>query len=448
MTSKKNVRESALDILETINNNQAYSNLLLNNTIKKNEIPTKDVGLLTELVYGTLQRKMTLSYYLQPFLKNSKKMQSWVVTLLQITLYQIIYLDRIPEHAAIHEAVEIAKKRGHKGIAGLVNAVLRNIQRQGVPKTESIEDPIERLAVETSHPVWLVKRWADQFGLEATQKMCELNLTPPTQTARVNTTKTTVEECMHLLAEEGFEVKRSEIIPEGLHCLKGNIANSQAFKSGLLTIQDESSMLVAYALNVKEPLSVLDACAAPGGKSTHIAEKMGNEGSILSVDLHEHKVKLIRQNAARLHLDNIETKAMDAKKLADVLEKNSFDRILVDAPCSGLGVMRRKPDIKYTKDEKDMDKLQMIQLKLLEEVSPLLKKGGLLIYSTCTVDRAENQEVVAKFLEAHQEFTEDKTLKSRLPESVQGFAEEHQLQILPQHFGSDGFYIAALKKEV
>ncbi|GKU82423.1 16S rRNA (cytosine(967)-C(5))-methyltransferase RsmB [Niallia sp. NCCP-28] len=448
MTSKKNVRESALDILETINNNQAYSNLLLNNAIKKNEIPAKDVGLLTELVYGTLQRKMTLAYYLQPFLKNSKKMQSWVVTLLQLTLYQIVYLDRIPDHAAIHEAVEIAKKRGHKGISGLVNAVLRNIQRQGLPKTESIEDSIERIAVETSHPNWLVKRWAEQFGLEETQKMCQLNLTPPIQTARINTTKTTVEECIRLLEAEGYNVKTSEIIPEGVHCLKGNLANSRCFQDGLLTIQDESSMLVAYALNVKEPLSVLDACAAPGGKSTHIGEKMGNKGNILSVDLHEHKVKLIRQNAERLHLDNIETKAMDAKKLADIVEANSFDRILIDAPCSGLGVMRRKPDIKYTKDEKDMDRLQTIQLKLLEEVSPLLKKGGLLIYSTCTVDRKENEEVVASFLAQHQEFTKDTTLASRLPESVQSFAEGYQLQILPQHFGSDGFYIAALKKEV
>ncbi|MGP7817558.1 16S rRNA (cytosine(967)-C(5))-methyltransferase RsmB [Niallia sp. 01092] len=448
MTSKKNVRETALDILETINNNQAYSNLLLNTSIKKNELPAKDIGLLTEIVYGTLQRKITLSYYLQPFLKNSHKMQSWVVSLLQLTLYQILYLDRIPDHAAIHEAVEIAKKRGHKGISGLVNAVLRNIQRQGVPSLDKIVDPIERLATETSHPLWLVTRWVNQFGLEETKKMCALNLTAPVQTARVNTTRISKEECISLLEEEGYQVAASDVVPEGVQCLKGNIAHSVCFQKGFLTIQDESSMLVAYALDVEKPLAVLDACAAPGGKSTHIAEKMNNEGQVLSVDLHSHKVKLIRQNADRLNLHNIETKAMDSRKLNEVLEHESFDRILLDAPCSGLGVMRRKPDIKYTKEEQDMDRLHTIQLQLLETMSSLLKKGGLLIYSTCTIDAKENEEVVERFLEQHANFYKDTTLVERMPEPVRSYVKEHELQILPQYFGSDGFYIAALRKQV
>ncbi|WP_445488340.1 16S rRNA (cytosine(967)-C(5))-methyltransferase RsmB [Niallia sp. 03133] len=448
MTSKKNVRETALDIIETINNNQAYSNLLLNTSIKKNELPSKDIGLLTELVYGTLQRKMTLSYYLKPFLKNSHKLQSWVLSLLQLTLYQILYLDRIPDHAAIHEAVEIAKKRGHKGISGLVNAVLRNIQRQGVPSLETVEDPIERLAIETSHPVWLVKRWVNQLGLEETKKMCELNLEAPIQTARVNTTKISREECLSLLEEEGYIAAASIVVPEGIQCLKGNLANSACFQNGLLTIQDESSMLVAYALDVAEPLDILDACAAPGGKSTHIAEKMKNEGQVLSVDLHQHKVKLIRQNADRLELHNIETKAMDSRKLEEVLEEGSFDRILLDAPCSGLGVMRRKPDIKYTKEEKDIDRLHTIQLQLLETMSSLLKNGGLMVYSTCTIDTAENEEVVEQFLEKHPNFYKDTTLAERMPESVHSYVKQHELQILPQYFGSDGFYMAALRKQV
>ncbi|MFT8320887.1 MAG: 16S rRNA (cytosine(967)-C(5))-methyltransferase RsmB [Bacillus sp. (in: firmicutes)] len=448
MTSKKNVRETALDIIETINNNQAYSNLLLNTSIKKNQVPVKDIGLLTEMVYGTLQRKMTLTYYLQPFLKNSHKMQSWVVTLLQLTLYQILYLDRVPDHAAIHEAVEIAKKRGHKGIAGLVNAVLRSIQRQGVPSLETIKDPIEKLAVETSHPQWLVKRWVDQLGLEETRKMCELNLVAPTQTARVNTTKISREECLSQLEKEGYQVVASDVVPEGIHCVKGNLANSSSFQKGLVTIQDESSMLVAYALDLKEPLTVLDACAAPGGKSTHIAEKMNNKGQVLSVDLHEHKVKLIRQNADRLELDTIETKVMDSRKLDEVLEEGSFDRILIDAPCSGFGVMRRKPDIKYTKAEKDIERLHTIQLQLLEKMSPLLKKGGLLIYSTCTVDANENEEVAVRFLEQNSDFYQDTTLVERMPESVRPYVKEHELQVLPQYFGSDGFYIAALRKQV
>lgn len=168
--TRKNVREAALDILETIQKNQAYSNLLLNTTIKKNEIPSKDIGLLTEIVYGTLQRKMTLEFYLRPFLNKGKKIEEWVYILLQMTVYQIVYLDRIPDHAAINEAVEIAKKRGHKGISGFVNAVLRNMLRQGLPSFNEIKDEIERLSIETSHPSWLVKRWVEQLGVEEAKK--------------------------------------------------------------------------------------------------------------------------------------------------------------------------------------------------------------------------------------------------------------------------------------
>ena len=446
--TRKNVREAALDILESIEKNQAYSNLLLNTSIKKNEIPQKDVGLLTEIVYGTLQRRMTLDYFLKGFLSNGKKVEDWVKILLRLTVYQMVYLDRIPDHAAINEAVEIAKKRGHKGISGLVNAVLRNMLRQGIPSFDSITDPVEKLAMETSHPLWLVKRWVDQLGVEETKKMCEINLTPPTQTARVNTVKTTVEECLTLLEEEGFQVEASDVIPEGIKVLKGNVANSTCFRDGLLTIQDESSMLVAYALDVDEAHVVLDACAAPGGKSTHIAEKMKNEGEVLSIDLHEHKVKLIKQNADRLDLSTIKTKAMDSRKLDEALEKESFDRILLDAPCSGFGVMRRKPDMKYTKQEEDVKRLQNIQLDLLHSVMPLLKKGGILVYSTCTIDKAENEEVVEKFLRENPCMEKDTTLVNRLPVDIKEYVHENELQVLPQYFNSDGFYIAAFRKQV
>lgn len=446
--TKKNVREAALEILESIEKNQAYSNLLLNTSIKKNEIPSKDIGLLTEMVYGTLQRRMTIDYFLANFLHKEKKVEEWVKILLRLTVYQMTYLDRIPDHAAINEAVEIAKKRGHKGISGFVNAVLRNMIRQGIPSFDHIKDPIERLSIETSHPLWLVKRWVTQLGLEEAKKMCEINLTAPVQTARVNTTRISVDECLSLLGEEGFQVEASDVIPEGIKVLKGNVANSICFEKGYLTIQDESSMLVAYALDVVEPATVLDACAAPGGKSTHIAEKMKNKGEVLSIDLHEHKVKLIKQNADRLQLPSITTQAMDSRKLHESMEKESFDRILIDAPCSGFGVMRRKPDMKYTKQEADVNKLQTIQLHLLDSISPLLKKGGLLVYSTCTIDRAENEEVVEKFLKEHKEFEKDSSLITRLPEEVQSYVQENELQVLPQYFNSDGFYIASFRKKV
>lgn len=447
-TIKKNVRETAVELLEAIDKNQAYSNLLLNKTIEKNHLDKIDVGLLTELTYGTLQRKMTLDFYLEPFLKNNKKLESWVINLLRITLYQMIYLDKIPDRAAIFEAVEIAKKRGHKGISGLVNGVLRNIQRSGLRDLKEINDPVERLAIETSHPLWLVKRWVDQLGFTRAKKMCEMNLTAPLQTARVNLTKISREECISRLEEEGFAVERSPIIPEAIKALRGNLAASQAFKEGLFTIQDESSMLVAYALGIQSNEKVLDACAAPGGKTTHIAERLNATGSVYSLDLHEHKVKLIKENAARLGLNNIEAKALDSRKVQEQFESETFDKILLDAPCSGLGVMRRKPDMKYTKKEEDLGRLQEIQTNLLKSVAPLLKKDGILVYSTCTIDKEENQQVVENFLKEYPEFSGDITLSERMPEAVRALVNGFSLQILPQDFGSDGFYIACLRKKV
>ncbi len=442
------MREAALELLETIDKNQAYSNLLLNKTIEKNEIDSIDVGLLTELTYGTIQRKMTLDYYLEPSLTSGKKIESWVRNLLRVTLYQMVYLDRIPDRAAIYEAVEIAKKRGHKGISGMVNGVLRNIQRKGLRDLAEIIDPIERLSVATSHPLWLINRWVNQLGFDRTKAMCELNLTAPLQTSRVNLTKISREECVARLENEGYQVQSSTILPEAIKCLKGNLASSKAFKEGLFTIQDESSMLVAHALDINPNDVILDACAAPGGKSTHIAERLNDTGSVISLDLHEHKVKLINSSAKRLGLNNIQTKALDSKKVQEHYDQESFDKILVDAPCSGLGVIRRKPDMKYTKKAEDSTRLQEIQIELLNSVAPLLKKGGILVYSTCTIEKEENSVVINSFLDSHQEFSGDPTMKERMPEAIQPLISDYSLQIVPQDFGSDGFFIASLRKKV
>jgi 16S rRNA (cytosine967-C5)-methyltransferase len=445
---KKNVRETAMDLLTAIEKNQSYSNLLLNKTIEKNELSAKDVGLLTELTYGTLQRQMALDFFLKPFIKNSKKLENWIIHLLRLTLYQMVYLDRIPDRAAIYEAVEIAKKRGHKGIASLVNGVLRSIQREGLPSLNEVTNPIERLSIETSHPEWLVNRWVSQFGYDKTKEMCEINLTAPLQTARVNLTRISRDECIAFLEEDGFQIEKSPIIPEAIRSLRGNLATSQAYKNGMLTIQDESSMLASYALGAKENEFVLDACAAPGGKSTHIAEKMDNSGEVISIDIHEHKVKLINDNARRLGLDNIKTIAMDSRLLGEQFKEESFDRVLLDAPCSGLGVMRRKPDMKYTKTEQDVERLSTIQQNLLKSVAPLLKKGGILVYSTCTVNKEENEITVKTFLQENPQFEEDVQFKNRMPVAIQPLITGFDLQIFPQDFGSDGFYIACLRKKV
>jgi 16S rRNA (cytosine967-C5)-methyltransferase len=447
MTSTiNNVRSIAMDMLVAIEKNQSYSNLLLNTTIEKHELSAKDVGLLTELTYGTLQRRMALDYYLEPFVKDNKKLANWVHHLLRLTLYQMVYLDRIPDRAAIYEAVEIAKIRGHKGIASLVNGVLRSIQREGLPSMEKVSDPNKRLSLETSHPEWLITRWVNQFGYEKTKEMCEINLTAPLQTARVNTTKISRDECVAILEEDGYHIEKSPFIPEAIRSLKGNLASTISFKYGMFTIQDESSMLAAYALGAEQNEFILDACAAPGGKSTHIAEKMNNTGEVISVDLHQHKVRLINDNAKRLGLENIKTSISDSRHLQEKFKTESFDRILLDAPCSGLGLMRRKPDMKYTKTEKDIERLSTIQQDLLMSVSPLLKKGGILVYSTCTVDKEENENTVKTFLDKHPDFEGDLTFRNRMPEAIQPLISGFDLQIFPQDLGSDGFYIAVLRK--
>ncbi len=439
----KTVREAALDVIIAVDKNQSYSNLLLHSVIEKNELPQKDIGLLTELTYGTIQRKMTLDFYLAPFIKG--KLDDWVRQLLRLSLYQLVYLDRIPDRAVFYEAVEIAKKRGHKGISGLVNGVLRSVQRKGLPSLDSIKDPVERVAIETSHPYWLVKRWEEQFGLEKTKEMCETNLIAPNQTARVNTTKISREELVQQLLENGTEVKESPIVPEGIQSIRGNLAKTESYLNGQCSIQDESSMLVSYALKLEKGMKVLDACAAPGGKTTHIAEKLSGTGEVHALDLHKHKVKLIDDNASRLGLTNVITAALDSRKAGEKFDHDSFDRILVDAPCSGLGVLRRKPDIKYVKRESDLHSLQMIQLDILSAVAPLLKKDGLLVYSTCTVDRNENEGTVSSFLSDHPEF-EPHPL-DQLPEPITPFIEGNQLQVFPQDFGGDGFFISCFRKK-
>ncbi|ANB59445.1 16S rRNA (cytosine(967)-C(5))-methyltransferase RsmB [Anoxybacteroides amylolyticum] len=444
----KNVREVALEALLAVEENEAYSHLLLNQLIRAHQLSEKDIGLLTEIVYGTIQRRDTLDYYLRPFVKKAHKLQTWVNILLRLSLYQMLYLNRIPDRAVIFEAVEIAKKRGHRGIASMVNGVLRTIQREGVPSLDAIADDIERLAVGTSHPYWLVKRWIAQYGLETAKNMCQANLLPPKQTARVNTARITVEEAMEKLAEEGVEVTCGEVAPEAVKAKKGNLAHTKTFQDGYLTIQDESSMLVARALKPREHERVLDSCAAPGGKSTHIAELMNGTGQVVSLDIHDHKVKLIEEQAKRLHLSNITARVLDSRHASAHFTSESFDKILVDAPCSGFGVIRRKPDIKYAKTEADLPALAALQLDILIEVAPLLKAGGTLVYSTCTVDHDENEAVVAEFLRQYPEFELDDTLKERMPQAVRPYVKDGQLCLLPHYFDSDGFFIASLRKKV
>ncbi|SIT67603.1 16S rRNA (cytosine(967)-C(5))-methyltransferase RsmB [Edaphobacillus lindanitolerans] len=436
-----NVRDAALSILVAVSRDQAYSNLLLHRTIEDYKLDAKDRALLTELTYGTIQHRMTLDYYLAPFIRG--EVEGWVRELLRLSVYQLVYLERIPDHAVVNEAVEIAKRRGHKGIASMVNGILRSVIRNGVKDPSEIRDWTERTSVSTSHPEWLIRRWAGQYGTEETEAMAAANNEPPVQTVRVNRTKGTADDALQSLRTDGFDAEPSPVVPGAIRIRGGNAARSRAFGEGLVTIQDESSMLPAIALDARAGMRVLDMCAAPGGKTTHIAELMDDRGEVLAYDLHPHKVKLIEENAARLGLNSIRTGTADSRKLAGELEAGSFDRILVDAPCSGLGVIRRKPDIKYSKSERDIAGLPDIQLSLLGEAHSLLRAGGILVYSTCTVDREENRETAGQFLEQFPDM-ERLDLEEVLPGNLR--FEDGMLQVLPQDFGGDGFFVAAFRK--
>lgn len=448
-------REIALELLIELEERHSYSNLLLHKYLKDRLLGPQDSAFVTELFYGTIQRKNTLDYVLNRFVsKGLDQLNNWVLQLLRLSLYQIGYMDRIPDHAAVNEAVRIAKRRGHRGISGMVNGVLRNILRTTDAFAIDEELPAaQKIALRSSHPDWLIQRWIKQYGEDLAIQMAESNNIPPALSLRVNPTRESRETVLRKLLEQGYQAHASHIHPQGIVVDRGgNLAQHPLFSEGAFSIQDESSMLVAEAVRPEAGMTVLDCCAAPGGKTTHMAEKMNNQGRVLANDIHPHKQQLIQQQAERLGLSCIETMVGDAADLKERLAGQSFDRILLDAPCSGLGVIRRKPDMKWTKFPKHFKALPDLQLHLLHQVASLLKKEGILVYSTCTVEPNENQEVIYKFLAEHPDFTLDKNLVSDLPKTVQDWIRDTErnepgmVQILPHDFHTDGFFIARLKR--
>ncbi|GAK39802.1 ribosomal RNA small subunit methyltransferase B [Paenibacillus sp. TCA20] len=450
-SSKRKVssREAALQVLAAVEQEGAYSNLLLNQVLKQANLTPADTGLATELVYGTIARQKTLDYYLESYVaKGLAKLQPWVRSLLRLSLYQILYLDRVPDHAAVSEAVNIAKRKGHQGISGMVNGVLRNILRNRDKLTIPEDLPAaERIALMHSHPEWLVQRWIEQYGEQEAEAMCRANNEAPPVSVRVNTTMISRNKLIQEMQEEGLVVEPSLLSDDGIIVKSGgNMALTDWYKEGMLSVQDESSMLVAGAVDPKPGMTVLDCCAAPGGKTSHMGEKMEDQGRIIANDIHPHKVELIHRQAERLGLASIETVCHDALDLASNYKEASFDRILLDAPCSGFGVIRRKPDLRWTKSPEDVEAISALQYELLSRVSKLLKPGGTLVYSTCTTEHAENGGVVERFLKENDQFAPAGHLSLREELRHSAILDEYGIQILPHQFHSDGFYIARLTR--
>lgn len=433
---KENARSCALKILIEFEQKKAYSNLLLNHSLKQYALSERDRRLVTEFVYGVIQRLNTLDWVADQFIKKGiDSLQPWVRLVIRLGLYQLMYLDRIPDRAAVYETVQLAKRWGHPGVVKLVNGVLRTYLR----KKGDLSFPT--IAIQYSVPSWMANRMIEIFGRDEAIQMMKSNLQPPKVCIRVNRLKTDLNQ---MLERFSGHAEPSPIAKDGLIVKRaGNPADHKWYKEGYYTVQDESSMLVADALRPVAGMNIFDACAAPGGKTTHLAERMNNEGTIVACDQYQHKVNLIEAHAERLGIDIIETKTVDVRQFR---VEQQFDAVLLDAPCSGLGVISRRPEIKWRKEDKDMQSLIQLQRQLLDVCASYVKPEGVLIYSTCTWEPRENQEQVRQFLNRHEEFMLDSRLSEYLPKAVieKAMLEEGMVQILPHHFQSDGFFIARL----
>lgn len=422
----------------------AYSNLQLNQVIKKHDLSDADRRLLTTLVYGVIQHRLTLAYWLEPFVAN-KKLDDWVRELLYTALFQMQYLDKIPQHAVFNESIEVAKILGHIGIRKFVTGILHDISRRGLRDISAIEDNIEALSVKFSLPIWLIKTLIEQNGLTETQSMLATINDVPRQSVRVNTVLSSVDNVTLSLENEGFSVKKSEVARDALVISGGYVAGTKAYQSGWITIQDESAMLPVESLQLNQHVkTILDAAAAPGGKTTQMAQMISSEASITALDIHQHKVKLIQDNAKRLGVgDRVEALSLDARDVPSHFAHQQFDRILVDAPCSGLGLLRRKPEIRYDKTLADVNHLAELQLEILSAVSQNLAKNGIMVYSTCTILQQENDNVVNLFLKEHPDF---ELVRTQTAHNLKADREEMTLQIYPHDYHTDGFFVATFQK--
>ncbi|MDR3241983.1 MAG: 16S rRNA (cytosine(967)-C(5))-methyltransferase RsmB [Lactobacillaceae bacterium] len=440
---QKNTRALAIRTLEKVRNG-AYSNLQLDQIIKGSKLEERDVHLLTTMVYGVIQHRLTLEYWLEPFVHG--KLDPWVKELLLVSIFQMEYLDKVPNHAIFDEAIQIAKRRGHDGVRKFVTGVLHTIDRKGLRDFNEIEDLTQRLSISASLPIWLVEQLKTELGTEKTISITEKINQAPAQSARVNLAVTTPEAVTELLEAEGFEVTASQVTPDALLLGHGHVASSKAFAEGLVTLQDESAMLMAPNLNLTASSVVLDAAAAPGGKTTQIATYLdaAKGGRVEALDIHDHKVELINQNATRLHVaDRVVAQNLDARKVDEKFADATFDAILVDAPCSGFGLLRRKPEIRYEKTAEDSANLHKIQVAILDSVADKLKNGGRLVYGTCTILKAENEDVISEFLANHQNFS---LIPTQTAFELKGRDEQGMLHLFPDDYDSDGFFIATLQK--
>lgn len=447
--SQLNARDTALKILLRVNEQDGYSNLVLNSILKETNLSVKDKAFAVNLIYGVLERQITLDYVAASHANRRwSEIEPIVRNALRLGAYQLIYMDKVPPSAAINETVNCVKKAGAEFAAGFVNAVLHAIDRDGL---QIILPPQKNwktyLGMKYSAPQWLVRLWANAYGRECCEQLLQESFGRPPLTIRVNPLKTTLQSLIEELALEGVSAQVNPTVPGALDLTAtGSLEQLTAFQKGLFHVQDAASQMLCYAFGAQPGESIADVCSAPGGKAFTIAENLNQSGSVDAFDLYPARVQLIHDGATRLGLQNLQAAVRDActpdyKKDCE----KKYHRVLCDVPCSGLGILRRKPEIRL-KSPETLDNLPSVQYCILVQSSLLVQPGGVLFYSTCTLNPAENGQVVTRFLQENPGFT---PVPLSLPAAV-GHAidePENQITLMPQVHHTDGFFFAAFRKE-
>ncbi len=439
-----NPRQVACDLLHQVMNEGGFSNKLIQTKVDQSQMSDLDKRFVRSLVYGIIEKSMTLDFWIEQLSSvKLKKIESKTLIILKMALYQIAFMEKIPESAAVNEAVKLTKKANFRS-TGFVNGILRSFLRlEGKwPYPDEKKDPVRFLSVSYSHPIWLVERWITLYGKEAAENLMAADNEVPLISLRCNTLRTTIDELVEALTEAGYTAKKHEVISDAvlLHKMGTTpIHLLEAFEKGHFFVQDLSAMLVGHVAAPSKGDIILDMCAAPGGKSTHLAQLMEDQGEIIARDVNLFKTKQVEENLQRLGISCITTEVADAL-IFNENDIEKYDKIILDAPCSGLGIIRRKPEIRYNRVLSDIYQLSEIQKNMLEHASKYVKPGGSLIYSTCTIDPIENDEILGWFLETHPSY-----YLAELPESLKALSQDGKVLKMYQSIdGFDGFYIAKL----
>jgi len=442
-----NPRQLAFQALQNIYQNHAYTDIALDKVFSSSNISPSNSHLVSELVYGIVRRKRTLDSLInQLATKKATQQPLNLRIILQLGLYQLRYLDKIPESAAVNTSVDLAKNNGLTKLSGVVNRILRSYIRLSQQEDPLIlpSDFIPHLGVKYSFPDWLVSLFIEQFNVKNTKKLLNWYNQIPSIDLRVNSLQISRENLQEILLNHGIETTFLPYLSDGLRLANsaGNITKLDCFKEGLFTIQDASAQLVSHFLNPQPHEIIIDACAAPGGKTTHIAELMKDTGTIIGCDRHLSRLKKVTQNAERLKLKSIEVLEGDSSQLRGW--ENKVDRVLVDVPCSGLGTLHKNPDIRWHKKPEEIKALTELQLKILENSAKWVKNGGILVYSTCTLNKQENEDIITKFLENNPLWQLD--TKNNNPNFDFSITSKGMVKIFPPVDNMDGFFMAKLIK--